>query len=95
MFLMKYFSSDCCNPPQVGELIYLLQQNWTRLASHLGYSKTEIDDIIRAAGSTIHKQIQLFLRVWWMPYCGEDRTQPILRQGIAAFYVERGFHVHT
>jgi ankyrin repeat protein len=71
----------CCNPLEVYKLLLHLQHNWTKLANHFGYSQNEIDDI-GAGGNDIPNQIQLFLRVWWMPDCGENKTCAFLQRVI-------------
>ena len=47
----------------------------------MGYSETEIQDIARAGRTDMCKQVQLFMRVWWMPCLGEDKTNTALQQG--------------
>ena len=46
--------------------------------------------IATAGGANLRHQIQMFLRVWWMPDCGKD-TQALLNEGmyniVLAFYV--------
>ena len=37
--------------------------------------------IATAGGGDLRHQIQMFLRVWWMPDCGKD-TQALLNQGM-------------
>ena len=73
----------CCNPSTVCEFILSLLQDWMKLATHLGYSKIDIDGIISTAGvNNVSKQIQLFLRIWWIPDCGEDKTLTMLKEGM-------------
>ena len=69
---------------EVYKFLFHLKHNWTRLAIHLGYSDTEIECIVKAEENDIHNQIQLFLRVWWMPDCGE-KTHVFLQQGRCVF----------
>ena len=82
--LWWYTFPGCCNPLEVYKALFQLQHNWTRLANHFGYSQTEIDDIMRAGENDTRNQIQLFLRVWWMPDCGKDKTRVFLQRGMCA-----------
>ncbi|CAI8013703.1 Probable protein S-acyltransferase 23 [Geodia barretti] len=68
------------NPPWVYEVLQTLGQNWIRLAVYLGYSEVEIGAIARAGGGDPHHQIQMFMRVWWMPDCGTEETVGLLNQ---------------
>ncbi|CAI8019243.1 Receptor-type tyrosine-protein phosphatase alpha [Geodia barretti] len=69
-----------CNPPCVYEVIQALGQNWVTLAVYLGYSEVEFRAIARAGGEDPHRQIQMFMRVWWMPDCGTEETVGLLNQ---------------
>ena len=63
------------------EVIQTLGQNWVTLAVYLGYSEVEIGAIARAGGEDPHRQIQMFMRAWWMPDCGtENETVGLLNQ---------------
>ena len=63
------------------EVLQALGQNWVTLAVYLGYSEVEIGAIARAGGEDPHRQIQMFMRAWWMPDCGtEDETVGLLNQ---------------
>ena len=69
------------NPPEVYQFLLNLKAQWRSLATHLGYTEREIDSILRVGGNDYGMQIQLFLRVWWMPDCGEGKTVNILQRG--------------
>jgi ankyrin repeat protein len=70
-----------CNPPHVYQTLLRLQQNWPALAVHLGYTEVEIDAVARAGEGRLQPQVRMFLRVWWMPDCG-DKTPGLLDQVI-------------
>ena len=70
------------NPPEVYQFVLNLQVQWRSLATHLGYTEREIGSILRAGGNDYRMQIRLFLRVWWMPDCGEGKTVTILQRGM-------------
>ena len=62
------------------EVIQALGQNWVTLAVNLGYSEVEFRAIARAGGEDPRRQIQMFMRVWWMPDCGTEETVGLLNQ---------------
>ena len=63
-------------------MLHRLKQHWKKLAAHLGFTEEEIDDVVRAGAGDVHREIQMFMRIWWMPDCGQGITQSILSQGI-------------
>ena len=65
-------------------MIHHLKQHWEKLAAYLGYTELEIDFIARTGGSNVYHEIQMFMRTWWMPDCGKERTQAILSQGVCS-----------
>ena len=71
-----------CNPLYVYEMVLGLRESWKELALYLGYSGTEVDTIARAGGEDPRRQVEMFLRVWWMPDCGKEKTQSLLNQGL-------------
>ena len=62
------------------EVLHKLGRNWVKLALYLGYSGVEVGAIVRAGGGDPVRQIQLFMRVWWMPDCGPEQTVALLNQ---------------
>ena len=71
-----------CNPPYVSEMLLKLGQSWRELALYLGYSEMEVEAVTRAGGGDPGRQVLMFLRVWWMPDCGKEKTQALLNKGI-------------
>ena len=65
-------------------MIHHLKQHWEKLAAYLGYTELEIDFIARTGGSNVYREIQMFMRTWWMPDCGKEKTQAILSQGVCS-----------
>ena len=63
-------------------MLHRLKQHWKKLAAHLGFTEEEIDDVVRAGAGDVCREIQMFMRIWWMPDCGQGATQSILSQGI-------------
>ena len=62
------------------EVVQKLGQYWTELAVYLGYSVVEVGAVARAGGEDLCRQIQMFLRLWWMPDCGPEETVVLLNQ---------------
>ena len=67
-------------------MIHHLKQHWEKLAAYLGYTELEIDFIARTGGSNVYREIQMFMRTWWMPDCGKEKTQAILSQGVCSIF---------
>ena len=79
---MYMYTVGLSNPREVYQFVLNLQAQWRSLATHLGYTEQEIGCILRAGGNDYRMQIRLFLRVWWMPDCGEGKTVNILQRGM-------------
>ena len=69
------------------EVVQKLGEYWTELAVYLGYSEVEIGAVARAGGEDLCRQIQMFLRVWWMPDCGSEETVVLLNQRVFFYHV--------
>ena len=50
------------------------------MAVYLGYTEVEIGDIASAGGGEPVRQIQMFMRAWWMPDCGPEQTVGLLNR---------------
>ena len=80
MYVCMVALSGHCNPPPVYEVLQKVRKNWPAIAVFLGYSEVEVGAIARAPGGDPSRQIQMFLRVWWMPDCGPEKTLELLNQ---------------
>ena len=77
--LLLFFIPGLSNSPEVYHFVLHLKVQWKLLASYLGYTGREVNAIVAAGRGDFHIEIQLFLRVWWMPDCGQGETEAILQ----------------
>ena len=67
------------NPPEVKSWFYGLRENWGDVATYLGYSKDDLEEVVTEMEKNPESQIVKFLALFKMPDCG-TRTLPILHK---------------
>ena len=66
---------------------------WKAFASFLGYTVQEIAAVEAKGGKDTYAQIKLFLRVWWMPDCGEKKEMMDTLQQVMVATINPGVYI--
>ena len=83
------------NCPEVYKFLFHIKHSWRELAAYLGYTNQEVSTIATAGRGNVAVEIQLFLRVWWMPNLGQNETTQILQSLQPVLHLSESIFVHT